>query len=487
MVEDRTWPFAGSGTGAPAGPGAARPRPRVRWGAVLTVLFTVAWSGRLPAAEVVVVTVADAIGPATADYVERGIANAARQDAALVVLRLDTPGGLDAAMRDVIRAVLASSVPVVTWVAPPGARAASAGTYILYASHVAAMAPGTNLGAATPVEIGGLPEITPGAAPAPDAGGDRAERGEPDAASDEPAAPDAGSAMHRKMVNDAVAYIRSLAELRGRNADWAERAVREAASLTADDALAAGVIDVVAGSLAELLAAIDGRTVHLGGQELQLRTQGLIVREIEPDWRARLLAVISHPNVAYVLMLLGIYGLIFELANPGYVLPGVVGAVALVLALFAFQVLPVNFAGVGLILIGTAFMVAELFVPSFGALGIGGALAFVIGSVILFDTEGADYAVSKALIGAVALLGAGFVVIVVGMAKRAWQRPVVTGREELIGAVAEVLEDFTGSGRVRAHGEIWQARTGVPVKGGQSVRVRAVAGLTLEVEPVPKE
>ncbi len=424
------------------------------------------------------------IGPATSDYVERGLRMAVERNAVVVILRMDTPGGLDTAMRDIIRGILASPVPVVAYVAPDGARAASAGTYIMYASHIAAMAPATNLGAATPVQIGG------GLGPGGDGGRgkDRAEdRGKESKKDKEPAAPGNGSAMERKIVNDAVAYIRSLARMRGRNAEWAERAVREAASLSAEDALREGVIDLIAPSVGQLLDEIDGRTVRIQGEERTLHTADLEVVTIEPDWRTRLLSVITDPNVAYILMLLGIYGLFFELANPGLILPGVLGAIFLILALFAFQVLSVNYAGVALILLGLMFLVAELFVPSFGILGIGGIAAFVIGSVILFDSDGGGLGISMWLIASVALVTAAFFLGVVGMALKARARPVVTGSEQLVDGVGEALEDFEGKGRIHIHGENWSALSKVPIKRGQKVRVVGIEGLTLNVEPKEEE
>ncbi len=402
-----------------------------------------------------VLDVRGVIGPATGDYVRRGLRVAAARDAAVVILEMDTPGGLDTAMREIVRAILASPVPVVAYVAPSGARAASAGTYLLYACQVAAMAPGTNLGAATPVRIG-----------------------------KPPARGGSGDAMKHKMVNDAAAYIRSLAELRGRNAEWAERAVREAASLPAEDALKRHVIDLMAVDVPQLLRRLDGRTVRVaGGVWRTLHTRGLRVEYRKPGWRTRLLGVVTHPDVAYILMLVGIYGLLFEFATPGYVLPGVTGAVSLLLALYAFQVLPINYAGLALLLLGVVFMVAEAFVPSFGTLGIGGLASFVAGSVMLFDTGAGDYEIAYPLIAGVALASALFLIGAVGLIVKARRRPVVSGYEGLIHARGEVLEGFEREGRVRVHGEVWAARARGPLHAGQRVRVTGRDGLTLIVEP----
>ncbi|HSH30571.1 MAG TPA: nodulation protein NfeD [Thiohalobacter sp.] len=426
---------------------------------------------------VVLLDIEGGIGPVTADFIERGLASAEAGGAELVILRLDTPGGLDTSMRSIIKAILNSPVPVASYVAPRGARAASAGTYILYASHIAAMAPGTNLGAATPVNLidgGGMPK-PPG----------QRDQGAPQQG--EQAAAEPGDAKQRKAVNDAVAYIRSLAQLRGRNADWAEQAVRAAASLAAEEALERDVIDLVAANLTELMQALDGYRFEIQGETRTLATRDLQIEALEPDWRTRLLAVIADPNIAYILILLGFYGLLLEFYNPGFIVPGVVGAISLILALFALQVLPVNYAGLGLIILGIIFMSAEAFVPSFGALGIGGLIAFVIGSIMLIDTDAPGYGISPALIATVSLTSAAFFIFVLGMVVKARERPVVSGQEQMIGALGTAREAFSDRGWVRVHGENWRARAARPVRQGQRIRVTGMDGLLLEIEPIEEK
>jgi membrane-bound serine protease (ClpP class) len=456
--------------------------------ALLSGLLLLAWLNCASASPstVVVLDVDGAISPGSADYVVRGLKTAAADQAQLVILKMDTPGGLDTSMRMIIKQIIASPVPVAAFVAPEGARAASAGTYILYASHIAAMAPATNLGAATPVSIGiGGIDGQQGAGDQHQKGGKDNEQAKNKSASPvggEPAA--TGSAMEHKQINDASAYIRSLAQMRGRNIEWAEQAVRQAVSLSAEEALKLKVIDVVARDVPDLLRQIDGRKVNVLGVERALDIKDARIVTMGPDWRSRLLAVIAEPSIAYLLMLAGVFGLFFEFSNPGFVLPGVVGAISLLLALFALQMLPVNYAGLALIVLGLAFMIAEVFIPSFGVVGIGGVIAFMIGSVMLIDSGIPGFGIPWPLIVAVGLASALFIFFVAGMALKARQRPVVSGREELIGSSGEVLEDFDGrDGWALVHGENWRIRSRQPLGRGQKVRVVRMDGLIFDVEP----
>jgi membrane-bound serine protease (ClpP class) len=438
---------------------------RFAWLGVVVCLFA-AVAARVNASEVWIVELDGAITPATANYFVRALDDAHDANAAALVVRLDTPGGLDEAMRDMIKEILASRVPVVVYVAPNGSRAASAGTYLLYASHVAAMAPATNVGSSTPVSIGG--------------GQFPSSEEQPEDGDAEPAGP---SAMERKVVNDAVAYIRGLATLRGRNAEWAEATVREAANLPAAEALEQDVIDLVAENLDDLLQALDGRTIAVDGGSVTLDLTDTDLVTVVPDWRDRLLAIITNPNVAYLLLMIGLYGVILEFYSPGLGVPGVVGVICLLLGAYALQMLPISYAGLALLLVGITLMVAEVVTPTLGVLGAGGVVAFVAGSIMLFDSRLPGYRVSLPIIAAVAVVSAGTFLVGLGAAARARRLRVSTGREAMLGAPAVALEDFMENGRVRAFSESWQAHTQRPVHKGDKLRITGIDGLVLSVEP----
>lgn len=444
-----------------------------------------------PRQKALMLTIEGSIGPATLDYLERGMAEARDLDARLIIIKLDTPGGLATSMRSIIKTILGSQIPIATYVAPSGARAASAGTYLLYASHIAAMAPATNLGSATPVQMGGFP-----GSPEPEKDAPGTEEPEDDAEGKQQ--DNAGdvrrgeTAMERKVLEDAVAYIRSLAERYGRNADWAEKAVREGANLPAREAAERNVIDLIASDVEALLREIDGRTVTMSEGEVTLETAELELARFDPDWRTDLLSIITNPNIAYFLMIIGFYGLIFELANPGAMVPGVIGAISLILALFAFQVLSVNYAGLALVLLGLAFIVGEAFIESFGALGIGGIIAFVVGSVIMMD--GTNQHISWPLIGGTAAVAAGFmlwtVLHLIGFRKK---QPH-TGQSELMGTTARVVGAFHDAegkagyrGKVYVHGETWSATSDTAFRIGDRVKITRIQGLEVRVVPLGQE
>lgn len=419
---------------------------------------------QVAAGPVLVFDVKGVIGFTSAQHLQKSIERARAENASLIIMRIDTPGGLVSSTRDMIQMILASPIPILGYVAPSGARAASAGTYLMYASHLAAMAPATHLGAATPIQMG-APGITPS----------------PDNKKDQPSEP---GAAERKLINDAVAYLRGLAELRNRNADWAEKAVREGATLTSSQALDENVIEFIAADLRGVLEAADGRTVTTSAGSVTLDTQNRRLIEVEPTWHMQVLEVIANPNVAFILMLLGIYGIIFELLNPGALFPGVIGGISLVLALTALTVLPVNLGGVALLLLGVGLMAAEAFAPGFGILGIGGVVAFILGGLFLFDPEQVDiqFEVSRPLVVGAAIASAAILAGVLGMAMRSRQRQVQTGAEQLIGSMGEVVEWSGHNGRVRVHGEIWSAASQAELARGDRVRVIRRDGLTLNVK-----
>lgn len=417
------------------------------------------------------VTIDGAIGPASAAYVKEALARAGERHAEIVILKMNTPGGLNSSMREITADVLASTVPVVGYVAPAGAHAASAGTYILYATHIAAMAPGTNIGAATPVQIGGSFPGLPSGTPDKD-GKDKEGKDKKDEPKD---------AMTAKATNDAVAFIRSLAELRGRNADWAEKAVREAATLSANGALQAGVIDLVARDPAELLRQIDGRVVEVsGGKTLHLATKDAVVETADPGLISRFLAVMTDPNVAFILLMVGIYGLIFEFVSPGAVAPGVVGTICLLLGLYALNMLPINYAGLGLMLVGITLLAIEAFNPTV-VIGLGGVVAFVLGAVMLVRVEAPGYRLSWTVIAVVAAIFTGFILVVLGALRRARNGPVRVGVQAMRGLSAEVLDWNETEGHVFTQGERWQARGADAFEPGERVEVADIADLTLVV------
>ncbi len=418
-------------------------------------------------ARAIILTTQGAIGPAVADYVAMGIEEAELSKAAVVVYQMDTPGGLDHSMRDIIQAILTSEVPVVTYVAPDGARAASAGTYILYASHVAAMSPATNLGAATPIQIGGFP----GAPESPEKDGQKTD--------EQNSSPPLQSTLEKKMVNDAAAYIKSLAQRHGRNVEWAEKAVREAVSLSASEALELGVVDIVAADLSALLQQLDGREVNLASGKASISTQNLKIVHIAQSWKDRVLGIISDPNIAYILLLLGVYGLIFEVTHPGLFLPGIAGAISLILALYAFQILPVNYSGLALIALGIGLIVSEAFLPSFGVLGVGGIIAFVVGSFILIDEE--SLRIGYPVIGITTAASALFIAWVAGRMFVMKGRSFRTGTEGMIGMTGEAIDDFEDRGRIWLMGESWQAKAETRIKKGERVKITGKDGLELSV------
>ncbi len=416
-------------------------------------------------APVLVLEMDGAISPAFSDYLDQGIAAAVQEGAQLLVIELDTPGGLLTSTRDMVTSILESPVPVAVWVTPPGAHAASAGTFILYASHIAAMDSGTNVGAATPIQMG-----------SPFGPQEHEEKNEEQDDTNK-------DALDRKALEDTAAFIRGIAELRDRNADWAELAVTEARSITSSEALEIKVIDLIATSRKQLLNDINGRSVNLkGGKTATLDTAGAPVIEMPPKLRTQLLSFISDPNVAFILLTIGIYGLILEFYNPGTMIPGTIGVICLIAALFALNIIPVNATGIILLLVGLAFMASEAFVPSFGILGIGGFIAFLFGATIMFETpDMPGMALDLGVIWGIGVLGAMIMGLVIWLTVKSIRKKVSTGTESMVGQHAKVVEWSKDKGRVHIQGENWQARSSEPfdLTKEDTVLVSAVDGLTL--------
>ena len=420
---------------------------------ILLPLFTTA-------STVIKLEIKGTIGPATSYYLKEGMEAALLQNAQMMLIELDTPGGLATSMREMIQEITNSTFPVIIYVSPKGARAASAGTYLIYASHVAAMAPGTNLGAATPVNLMPTPKL-------------------PDLNSSS-----SPSALEKKVINDAMAYIKSLAELNDRNISWAEEAVKEGKSISAEDALRSGVIDLMAEDRDELLKKLEGRIVTVSGKSMTLKTEGIVIQPFEADWKTQFLSIITNPNIAYILLLIAIYGIFFELMNPGGIFPGVIGVISGVIALYALNMIPFNYAGLLLIILGIVFMVAEVLIAGFGILGIGGVAAFAFGSLLLFDAQTLGSGISIPLIIAFSLVSLGFFIFVLRFLLHSRSVKVVTGMDEMVGATAEVLEAMKDEYRVRCHGEIWYATSDSLLEVGQNVRVESLSGLVLHVKPI---
>lgn len=443
----------------------------------------------------IVLDLEGALGVATAEYIIGGIEQAEAEGAKVVIIRMDTPGGLVSPMRDIVQAILGSEVPVVTYVSPGGARADSAGTYILLASHVAAMAPTTHLGAATPVSLTG-DDLSPREPEKPESTTEESSDEDTDAAADESSSDESATdddknapstAMERKVLNDAISYIRGLAEAHGRNADWAEDAVRHAATLTATEALEKNVIDLIADNRGDLLKAIHGREVKVNNQPFVIDSENLTIEVVEPNWRLKILNTVASPEIAILLLMVGLYGLLFEGYNPGAIIPGVAGVICLLLAAYALQVMPVNYAGLALIVVGLILIIAEAFVPSFGALGLGGIVALAFGSIMMFDSGVPGFGISITFVVTLAVAMGGILLWMITYLLKLRRRGAVSGRDSIIGGTAVAMDSFVGQGRVWLEGEAWAARSEVPVTKNQAVSVKRMDGLVLDVEPAASE
>ncbi|MEM9244065.1 MAG: nodulation protein NfeD [Pseudomonadota bacterium] len=451
---------------------------------VLLCLFFLTGSAETPTptstqAIAVQLSVDGAIGPAIQDYISRGLKFAQRQKASVIILQINTPGGLDKSMRKIITDILASPIPVVSYVAPSGAHAASAGTFILYATPIAAMAPGTNLGAASPVSIGGSPSTKP--TPEKDTKEKDSEKNKQSDKNQEDNKIDSQTTLEKKASNDASAYIRSLAQLHGRNAEWAEQAVRAAASLSAQEALQANVINIIADNPTDLLNKIDGRSVKLSQGTITLHTKNARIVYYHPDWRTKFLAVITDPSIAYLLLMAGIWGLFLEFAYAGTMIPGVLGVICLLIGLYGLQLLPINYVGFGLMILGIGFFIAEIFIPTFGILGIGGIISLTIGSIMLINTDVAHFGISIPLILSVSITTGIFLLLIIYLVIKSHRGAIVSGREKMIGSHGVIEKDYKGQLFARVNGEQWQINNPEQFTPGQTIKVVAIEDLVLTV------
>ncbi|TES89596.1 MAG: nodulation protein NfeD [Desulfobacteraceae bacterium] len=418
--------------------------------ALSVLLFCFSGNGLAATNEVYVIQMSGSINPAVSDFLKKGINKASADSVSCIIIELDTPGGLAESMRDIVKAIFASRVPVVIYVAPSGARAASAGVMITMAADIAAMAPGTNIGAAHPVGAGGK-EIE--------------------------------GSMSEKVINDMVAYARSIANKRGRNADWVEKAVRKSVSVTETEALKANVIDIVAKDIDDLIRQINGRKIENKGV---LKLENVKKTVLKEDLRTKILKTISNPNIAYILMMIGLAGLYFELSHPGAVLPGVVGGISIILAFFAFQTIPVNYAGFLLIVLAIVFFIMEMKMTSYGLLSVAGITSLLLGSLMLFENSGSDMRLSWGVLIPTLVMVSGFFVVISGLVFKSHLSKPRTGARGLVGEIGMVKEALVPEGKVFVHGELWKATSKDPIEAGVRVRVVKIINLVLEVEPVER-
>lgn len=442
------------------------------------LLFFSCFADRVPQAQPIYVTELDGtIGPATHAHLTESLTKAIHGNAQALIITLDTPGGLASSMREMTKAILSAPLPVIVYVSPSGSNAASAGAFLVYAGHLASMAPGTNIGAASPIPLGGD-------APVPnDRYSEPSNSDEQKSDVSTPSPAQASSAAQRKAVEDLTAYMRSMAEINHRNSEAGVSMILDGRSFSAQEALKANIVDYISTDLQELLSQINGRQVFVQKQSITLQTKHASVVTVKPNWRYDFLSIITDPNITYLLLIAGIYGLLFEFYSPGVLLPGILGSICLILAGYGLHLLPINFAGLFLLLLGLCLLISETFVTSYGLLGLGGIAAFVTGSVFLLDTLYPVYSVSRVIIGVMTILSASVVAILTTFVFGSLKQPHITGQHAMIGQRARVLENFTTTGQVEYEGAIYSATSDHPVKKGEYVVIKSVAGIKLSVSP----